>query len=472
MRPSFYLHPLSRLGSEPGEKPVSGACADRPARPAQRGRGATPGRPWAPFRFSAFRAPQVLPALPARARPPPPQPPPPPPPPAPHPVGADAVRGAGLVLAACARRGALRAGAARSASLSSRLPPAVAGRAMGNVPSAVKHCLSYQQLLREHLWIGDSVAGALDTAQETSQLSGLPEYVKIVEVGPRDGLQNEKVIVPTDIKIEFINQLSQTGLSVIEVTSFVSSKWVPQMADHTEVMKGIHQYPGVRYPVLTPNLQGFHRAVAAGATEISVFGAASESFSKRNINCSIEESMEKFEEVVKSARHMNIPARGYVSCALGCPYEGNITPQKVTEVSKKLYGMGCYEISLGDTTGVGTPGSMKRMLESVMKEIPSSALAVHCHDTYGQALANILTALQMGINVVDSAVSGLGGCPYAKGASGNVATEDLIYMLNGLGLNTGVNLYKVMEAGDFICKAVNKTTNSKVAQASFNARLE
>ncbi|XP_041588361.1 3-hydroxymethyl-3-methylglutaryl-CoA lyase, cytoplasmic isoform X5 [Vulpes lagopus] len=272
---------------------------------------------------------------------------------------------------------------------------------MGNVPSAVKHCLSYQQLLREHLWIGDSVAGALDTAQETSQLSGLPEYVKIVEVGPRDGLQNEKVIVPTDIKIEFINQLSQTGLSVIEVTSFVSSKWVPQMADHTEVMKGIHQYPGVRYPVLTPNLQGFHRAVAAGATEISVFGAASESFSKRNINCSIEESMEKFEEVVKSARHMNIPARGYVSCALGCPYEGNITPQKVTEVSKKLYGMGCYEISLGDTTGVGTPGSMKRMLESVMKEIPSSALAVHCHDTYGQALANILTALQVGDAVLE-----------------------------------------------------------------------
>uniref|UniRef100_A0A8C8WSI0 hydroxymethylglutaryl-CoA lyase n=3 Tax=Felidae TaxID=9681 RepID=A0A8C8WSI0_PANLE len=308
---------------------------------------------------------------------------------------------------------------------------------MGNVPSAVKHCLSYQQLLREHLWIGDSVAGALDPAQETSQLSGLPEYVKIVEVGPRDGLQNEKVIVPTDIKIEFINQLSQTGLSVIEVTSFVSSRWVPQ--------------------------------VAAGATEISVFGAASESFSKKNINCSIEESMEKFEEVVKSARHMNIPARGYVSCTLGCPYEGNITPQKVTEVSKRLYGMGCYEISLGDTIGVGTPGSMKRMLESVMKEVPPSALAVHCHDTYGQALANILTALQMGINVVDSAVSGLGGCPYAKGASGNVATEDLIYMLNGLGLNTGVNIYKVMEAGDFICKAVNKTTNSKVAQASFNA---
>ncbi|KAM9738802.1 3-hydroxymethyl-3-methylglutaryl-CoA lyase, cytoplasmic isoform 3-T3 [Dama dama] len=298
---------------------------------------------------------------------------------------------------------------------------------MGNVPCAVKQCLSYQQLLREHLWIGDSVAGALEPAQESAQLSGVPEYVKIVEVGPRDGLQNEKVIVPTDIKIEFINQLSQTGLSVIEVTSFVSSRWIPQMADHTEVMKGIHQYPGIRYPVLTPNLQGFHRAVAAGATEVSVFGAASESFSKKNINCSIEESMKKFEEVVKSARHMNIPARGYVSCALGCPYEGNITLQKVTEVSKRLYGMGCYEISLGDTIGVGTPGSMKKMLESVMKEIPPRALAVHCHDTYGQALANILTALQ------------------------------------------GVNLYKVMEAGDFICKAVNKTTNSKVAQASFSA---
>ncbi|KAL6088171.1 hypothetical protein STEG23_018086, partial [Scotinomys teguina] len=213
--------------------------------------------------------------------------------------------------------------------------------------------------------------------EEVPQLPGLPKYVKIVEVGPRDGLQNEKVIVPTDVKIEFINQLSQTGLSIIEVTSFVSSRWVPQMADHTEVMRGIHQYPGVRYPVLIPNLQGFHHAVAAGATEIAVFGAASESFSKKNINCSIEESLGR-----------------YVSCALGCPYEGSITPRKVTEVSKRLYGMGCYEISLGDTTGVGTPGSMKTMLESVMKEIPPGALAVHCHDTYGQALANILTALQ------------------------------------------------------------------------------
>ncbi|XP_035176981.1 3-hydroxymethyl-3-methylglutaryl-CoA lyase, cytoplasmic isoform X5 [Oxyura jamaicensis] len=241
------------------------------------------------------------------------------------------------------------------------------------------------------------------------------------------------------------------------------------MADHKEVMRGIEQHPGVRYPVLTPNLQGFHSAIAAGATEVSVFGAASESFSKMNINCSIEESIEKFEEVVKSARNMNIPVRGYVSCALGCPYEGNIIPAKVAEVSKQLYSMGCYEISLGDTIGVGTPGSMKRMLEAVMKEIPMSALAVHCHDTYGQALANILTAIQMGVAVVDSSVAGLGGCPYAKGATGNVATEDVIYMLNGLGINTGVNLYSVMEAGNFICTALNKKTNSKVAQASFNS---
>ncbi|XP_035176976.1 3-hydroxymethyl-3-methylglutaryl-CoA lyase, cytoplasmic isoform X1 [Oxyura jamaicensis] len=338
---------------------------------------------------------------------------------------------------------------------------------MGTVPSALKHCLSYQHLLKEQPWIGEPIPPP-QPGQE-SQTSGLPEYIKIVEVGPRDGLQNEKVIVPTDIKIELINRLSKTGLSAIEVTSFVSSKWVPQMADHKEVMRGIEQHPGVRYPVLTPNLQGFHSAIAAGATEVSVFGAASESFSKMNINCSIEESIEKFEEVVKSARNMNIPVRGYVSCALGCPYEGNIIPAKVAEVSKQLYSMGCYEISLGDTIGVGTPGSMKRMLEAVMKEIPMSALAVHCHDTYGQALANILTAIQMGVAVVDSSVAGLGGCPYAKGATGNVATEDVIYMLNGLGINTGVNLYSVMEAGNFICTALNKKTNSKVAQASFNS---
>ncbi|XP_061478972.1 3-hydroxymethyl-3-methylglutaryl-CoA lyase, cytoplasmic isoform X2 [Rhineura floridana] len=341
---------------------------------------------------------------------------------------------------------------------------------MGNMPSALKHCLSYQHLLKEQLWIGEAAAQPIALQHPGQELltSGFPEFVKIVEVGPRDGLQNEKAIVPTDVKIELIDRLSKTGLPVIEVTSFVSSKWVPQMADHTEVMRGIECYPGVRYPVLTPNLQGFHSAIAAGATEVSVFGAASESFSKMNINCSIKESMERFEDVVRLARKMDIPVRGYVSCALGCPYEGNIEPAKVAEVSKRLYSMGCYEISLGDTIGVGTPGSMKRMLESVMMEVPVTAIAVHCHDTYGQALANILTAMQMGVHVVDSAVAGLGGCPYAKGATGNVATEDVIYMLNGLGINTGVNLYKVMEAGHFICTALNKQTNSKVAQASFS----
>ncbi|XP_030054839.1 3-hydroxymethyl-3-methylglutaryl-CoA lyase, cytoplasmic isoform X2 [Microcaecilia unicolor] len=303
---------------------------------------------------------------------------------------------------------------------------------MGNVPTAVKHCLSYQHLLKEHLGVIEGVP-----PEQECQLTGFPQHIKIVEVGPRDGLQNEEVIVPTGIKIELINRLSEAGLSVIEATSFVSSKWVPQ--------------------------------IAAGATEISIFAAASESFSKMNINCSIEESIVKYEEVVRSARHMNIPVRGYVSCALGCPYEGCIIPERVTEIAKRLYSMGCYEISLGDTIGIGTPGSMKLMLEMVMKEIPLSSLAVHCHDTYGQALANILTAIQMGVSVVDSAVAGLGGCPYAKGATGNVATEDVLYMLNGLGINTGVNLHKVVEAGNFICKALNKKTNSKVAQASLHS---
>ncbi|XP_063169593.1 3-hydroxymethyl-3-methylglutaryl-CoA lyase, cytoplasmic isoform X3 [Candoia aspera] len=278
---------------------------------------------------------------------------------------------------------------------------------MGNVPTALKHCLSYHHLLKEQLWIGEAAPQPTALQQPGQELltSGFPEFVKIVEVGPRDGLQNEKAILPTDVKIELINRLSETGLSVIEVTSFVSSKWVPQMADHTEVMKGIRRYPGVRYPVLTPNLQGFHSAIAAGATEVSVFGAASETFSKININCTIEKSLESFEAVVKSARNMDIPVRGYVSCALGCPYEGTIPPAKVAE---------------------------------------------------------------LGVHVVDSSVSGLGGCPYAKGASGNVATEDVIYMLNGLGINTGVDLYKVMEAGNFICTALNKKTSSKVAQASFS----
>uniref|UniRef100_A0A3B3VEP5 hydroxymethylglutaryl-CoA lyase n=1 Tax=Poecilia latipinna TaxID=48699 RepID=A0A3B3VEP5_9TELE len=280
----------------------------------------------------------------------------------------------------------------------------------------------------------------------------LPQTVKIVEVGPRDGLQNEKTVVPTEAKINLINMLSESGLPVIEATSFVSPKWVPQMADQVEVMQGISKKPGVSYPVLTPNLKGFQAAVSAGASEVAIFGAASELFSKKNINCSVEESLQRFEEVMKAAKEAAVPVRGYVSCVVGCPYED------------RLYSMGCYEISLGDTIGVGTPGSMTKMLEAVTKEVPVSALAVHCHDTYGQALANILIALQ--VSVVDSSVAGLGGCPYAQGASGNVATEDVVYMLHGLGIKTGVDLSKLMDAGAFICRTINRKTSSKVAQAT------
>ncbi|XP_061766323.1 3-hydroxy-3-methylglutaryl-CoA lyase, cytoplasmic isoform X1 [Nerophis ophidion] len=329
---------------------------------------------------------------------------------------------------------------------------------MGNVPATVKHCLSFEQLTQDYPWLRHWLLDG-----ETA--SDYPQFVKIVEVGPRDGLQNEKEIVRTGVKIQLIDMLSGSGLRVIEATSFVSSKWIPQMADHTEVLTGIQRVPHVQYPVLTPNMQGFQDAVAAGATEIAVFGSASETFSVKNINCSIEESMLRFAEVVKSAKEREIPVRGYVSCALGCPYEGNIEPTKVAEVAKRLYEMGCYEVSLGDTIGVGTPGTMRKMLQCVLKEIPPSAVAVHCHDTYGQALANILTALQMGVCVVDSAVAGLGGCPYAKGSSGNVSTEDVLYMLHGMGIDTGVNLAKILEAGDFICNALHRKTNSRVAQA-------
>ncbi|XP_062890015.1 hydroxymethylglutaryl-CoA lyase, mitochondrial isoform X1 [Mobula hypostoma] len=306
----------------------------------------------------------------------------------------------------------------------------------------------------------------LATTTSVAGAESLPEHVKIVEVGPRDGLQNEKVIVPVDVKIQLINLLSETGLSVVEATSFVSPKWVPQMADQLQVMQGIRRYPNVSYPVLTPNLKGFESALRAGAREVAIFGAASEMFSKKNINCSIDESLQRFEEVMKAAKDASIPVRGYVSCVLGCPYEGSVSPVKVAEVAKKLYSMGCYEISLGDTIGVGTPGSMHKMLAAVIKEVPVSALAVHCHDTYGQALVNIFAALQMGVCTVDSSVAGLGGCPYAAGASGNVATEDVVYMMNGLGIHTGVDLQKLMEAGAFICNALKRKTSSKVAQAS------
>ncbi|OQV14522.1 Hydroxymethylglutaryl-CoA lyase, mitochondrial [Hypsibius exemplaris] len=280
--------------------------------------------------------------------------------------------------------------------------------------------------------------------------------VRIVEVGVRDGLQNEKQIVPTEIKLELIDRLADAGLKTIEATSFVSPKWIPQMADQTELMQKLTRRPGLHYPVLVPNMKGF---------EESVFSAASESFSKKNTNCSIEESLRRCEEVVKAARAANIRVRGYVSCVVGCPYEGKIAPEATSKVAKALYDMGCYEISLGDTIGVGTPGSVRKMLEDVMKTVPSEALAVHFHDTYGQALANVMMAVEMGINVVDSSVAGLGGCPYAPGASGNAATEDVVYMLHGLGLDTGVELSKLISAGEFICKFLQRPTASKVAQA-------
>lgn len=323
---------------------------------------------------------------------------------------------------------------------------------------------TFSSIMGQHCFVFNTVSKT-NTAGVRACHS-LPDTVKIVEVGPRDGLQNEKTIVPTETKIHLIDMLSEAGLPVIEATSFVSPKWVPQMADQMEVMKGIHRKPGVSYPVLTPNLKGFESAMKAGASEVAIFGAASELFSKKNINCSVDESLQRFDEVMKAAKEAGIPVRGYVSCVLGCPYEGKVAPEKVVHVAKRLYDMGCYEISLGDTIGVGTPGAMSVMLDEVTKEVPVSALAVHCHDTYGQALANILVALQMGIRVVDSSVAGLGGCPYAQGASGNVATEDVVYMLHGLGIRTGVDMSKLMDAGAFICRTLNRKSSSKVAQAT------
>ncbi|ETO81747.1 hypothetical protein, variant [Phytophthora nicotianae P1976] len=299
----------------------------------------------------------------------------------------------------------------------------------------------------------------------TASASGYPSFVKIVEVGPRDGLQNEKTNVSTDDKVKFINLLSETGLSAIEATSFVSPKWVPQMADNAYVLKGISRKEGVSYPVLTPNIKGFDSAVAAGAKEVAIFGAASEAFSQKNINCSIEESLERFRPVCEKANTLGIRVRGYVSCVLGCPYQGPVEPSTVAAVALKMLEMGCYEVSLGDTIGVGNPASTLAMLQATKQVVPVDRLAVHFHDTYGQALSNILIALQEGIAVVDSSVAGLGGCPYASGASGNVATEDVLYMVHGLGIQTGVDLQKVIEAGDFITNLLGRPTHSKVAQA-------
>lgn len=291
---------------------------------------------------------------------------------------------------------------------------------------------------------------------------GLPSKVKIVEVGPRDGLQNEKTPVSVEAKVELIDRLSDAGLPVVEAGSFVSPKWVPQMASSDLVMQGITRKSSVSYPVLTPNLKGFEGALAVGAEEVAIFGAASESFSQKNINCSIAESLERFEPVVAAAKENGIKVRGYVSCVLGCPYEGEIALSAVAEVAAKLATMGCYEVSLGDTIGVGTPKKAQAMVEAVARVVPVERLAVHFHDTYGQALANIYAALETGVAVVDSSVAGLGGCPYAKGASGNVATEDVVYMLNGLGIKTGVDLDKLVEAGRFICDALERNPASKV----------
>jgi hydroxymethylglutaryl-CoA lyase len=293
----------------------------------------------------------------------------------------------------------------------------------------------------------------------------LPNKVRIVEVGPRDGLQNEKQEVPTAVKLELIERLADAGLPAVEATAFVSPKWIPQMADHTEVLERIRRTPGVDYPVLTPNLKGFEAARAAGATEVAIFGAASEAFSQKNINCSIAESLERFRPVTDAARDANIKVRGYISCVIGCPYEGEIEPDKVADVAEALFHMGCYEISLGDTIGVGTPAKTQRMIKACATRVPVEQLAGHYHDTYGQALANIYASLELGVATFDSSIAGLGGCPYAAGASGNVATEDVVYMLNGLGIETGVDLDRVVEIGQWICGVLGKEPATKAGRA-------
>jgi hydroxymethylglutaryl-CoA lyase len=289
--------------------------------------------------------------------------------------------------------------------------------------------------------------------------------VRIVEVGPRDGLQNEPREVPTAVKVELIERLADAGLPAVEATAFVSPKWIPQMADHTEVLERIRRKPGVDYPVLAPNLKGFEAARAAGATEVAIFGAASEAFSQKNINCSIAESFERFRPVAEAARQANIKVRGYVSCVLGCPYEGEIAPRRVADVAAALADMGCYEISLGDTIGVGTPAKTKAMIQACAERVPVAKLAGHYHDTYGQALANIYASLELGVATFDASIAGLGGCPYAAGASGNVATEDVVYMLNGLGARTGVDLERLVDIGQWICGVLGREPSSKAARA-------
>jgi isopropylmalate/homocitrate/citramalate synthase len=299
----------------------------------------------------------------------------------------------------------------------------------------------------------------------TEKTWSVPDFVRIVEVGPRDGLQNEPGEVPTAVKVELIERLAEAGLSSVEATAFVSPKWVPQMADHTEVLERIRRKPGVSYPVLTPNLKGFEAALAAGATEVAIFGAASEAFSRKNINCSIAESLERFRPVAEAARKANVKVRGYVSCVLGCPYEGEVAPQRAADVAAALYEMGCYEVSLGDTIGVGTPGKAKPMIEACAKRVPLERLAGHYHDTYGQALANIYASLELGVATFDASIAGLGGCPYARGATGNVATEDVVYMLQGMGVDTGVDLDRLVGIGQWICGILGKEPASRAGRA-------
>ena len=293
----------------------------------------------------------------------------------------------------------------------------------------------------------------------------LPKHVKIVEVGPRDGLQNEKQAIDTATKVELIARLGASGLKTIEATAFVSPKWVPQMADNAEVMRQITRLDGVTYPVLTPNLKGLDAALATGVTEVAVFAAASEAFSQKNINCSIDESIERFVPVIESAREHGVAVRGYVSTVVGCPYQGDVPPEKVAEVSKALFDLGCYEISLGDTIGVGTPLKVQTMLAEVSKAVPMDKLAGHFHNTYGMAIANIYASLQMGMAVFDASVAGLGGCPYAKGASGNVATEDVVYLLNGLGIDSGVDLTSLVETAVWVSAQLGRAPASNVAKA-------
>lgn len=296
-------------------------------------------------------------------------------------------------------------------------------------------------------------------------LRNLPESVKLVEVGPRDGLQNEKNPITVEARVSLIERLAAAGLRHIEAGSFVSPKAVPQMAGSEDVFAAIDRKEGVVYSALTPNMKGFERALAVNVNEVAVFAAASEGFSQKNINCSIAESLNRFAPVLAAAKQRNIPVRGYVSCVVACPYEGDTSPGAVRDVAAALYDMGCYEISLGDTIGVGTAGLMQAMLEAVVEDVPIKALAVHCHDTYGQGLANILAALQAGVSVVDASVAGLGGCPYAPGASGNVSSEDVLYMLHGLGIQTGVDLAKLVEAGRYVCEITGRANASRVGNA-------